>query len=45
MNTTTASGLALGTTADLLLADQRRGRPVAGFGRSAAALESRGRFA
>jgi adenosylcobinamide-phosphate synthase len=45
MDTTTAAGLALVTTADLLLADPRRGRPVAGFGRSAAALESRGRSA
>jgi adenosylcobinamide-phosphate synthase len=41
MDVTTAAGLALGTAADLLLADPRRGHPVAGFGRSAAALESR----
>jgi adenosylcobinamide-phosphate synthase len=41
MDTTTAAGIALGAAADLLLADPRRGHPVAGFGRSAAALESR----
>ncbi|MDP9427812.1 MAG: cobalamin biosynthesis protein, partial [Actinomycetota bacterium] len=35
----TAAGLALGAAADLLLADPRRGHPVAGFGRLAAALE------
>jgi adenosylcobinamide-phosphate synthase len=35
----TAVGLALGAVADLLLADPRRGHPVAGFGRAAAALE------
>jgi len=35
----TAAGLALGTVADLLLADPRRGHPVAGFGQAAAALE------
>src|SRR3954447_17921723 len=33
----TGAGLALGTAADLLLADPRRGHPVAGFGRLAAA--------
>src|SRR3954464_2980231 len=36
-----AIGLALGAVADLLLADPRRGHPVAGFGRAAAALERR----
>ncbi|MCZ2813587.1 cobalamin biosynthesis protein [Modestobacter sp. VKM Ac-2979] len=36
-----AAGLALGALADLLLADPRRGHPVAGFGRAAAALERR----
>jgi len=41
MDTTTAAGLALGAAADLLLGDPRRGHPVAGFGRAAAALESR----
>ena len=41
MDTPTAAGLALGAAADLLLADPRRGHPVAGFGRSAAALERR----
>src|SRR5690242_325614 len=41
MDTTTAAGLALGAAADLLLADPRRGHPVAGFGRTAAALERR----
>jgi adenosylcobinamide-phosphate synthase len=35
----TAAGLALGALADRLLADPRRGHPVAGFGRAAAALE------
>lgn len=39
MDTTTAAGLVLGAAADLLLADPRRGHPVAGFGRSAEALE------
>jgi len=37
----TAAGLALGAVADLLLADPRRGHPVAGFGTAAAALERR----
>ncbi|HEX2072450.1 MAG TPA: cobalamin biosynthesis protein [Geodermatophilus sp.] len=37
----TALGLALGAAADLLLADPRRGHPVAGFGAAAAALERR----
>ncbi|WP_138760844.1 cobalamin biosynthesis protein [Modestobacter altitudinis] len=37
----TAAGLALGALADLLLADPRRGHPVAGFGQAAAALERR----
>jgi adenosylcobinamide-phosphate synthase len=41
METTTAAGLALGAAADLLLADPRRGHPVAGFGRASAALENR----
>jgi len=36
-----AAGLALGYAADLLLADPRRGHPVAGFGTMAAALERR----
>jgi len=36
-----AAGLLLGYAADLLLADPRRGHPVAGFGRAAAALERR----
>src|SRR3954453_10992517 len=36
-----AAGLALGAVADLLLADPRRGHPVAGFGTAAAALERR----
>src|SRR4051812_37119434 len=36
-----AIGLALGAVADLVLADPRRGHPVAGFGRAAAALERR----
>jgi adenosylcobinamide-phosphate synthase len=35
----TAAGLALGAAADLVFADPRRGHPVAGFGRAAAALE------
>jgi adenosylcobinamide-phosphate synthase len=35
----TAAGLALGAVADLLLADPRRGHPVAGFGSVAAAAE------
>jgi adenosylcobinamide-phosphate synthase len=37
----TAAGLALGAAADLLLADPRRGHPVAGFGSAAGALERR----
>ena len=37
----TALGLALGATADLLLADPRRGHPVAGFGTGALWLERR----
>jgi len=37
----TALGLALGAVADLLLADPRRGHPVAGFGTTALALERR----
>jgi adenosylcobinamide-phosphate synthase len=37
----TALGLALGAAADLLLADPRRGHPVAGFGAAALALERR----
>src|SRR3954471_21079989 len=37
----TALGLALGAAADLLLADRRRGHPVAGFGAAALALERR----
>ena len=41
MDTITAAGLALGATADLLLADPRRGHPVAGFGAVAARLERR----
>jgi adenosylcobinamide-phosphate synthase len=36
-----AAGLALGAVADRLLADPRRGHPVAGFGTVAAALERR----
>ncbi|GAA1836894.1 cobalamin biosynthesis protein [Pseudonocardia ailaonensis] len=36
-----ALGLLLGTAADLVFADPRRGHPVAGFGRVAAALEKR----
>jgi adenosylcobinamide-phosphate synthase len=35
----TALGIGLGAAADLLLADPRRGHPVAGFGRAAGALE------
>jgi adenosylcobinamide-phosphate synthase len=37
----TALGLGLGAAADLLLADPRRGHPVAGFGTAALALERR----
>jgi adenosylcobinamide-phosphate synthase len=37
----TALGLALGAGADLVLADPRRGHPVAGFGTAALALERR----
>lgn len=37
----TASGLVLGFAADRLLADPRRGHPVAGFGQVASALEQR----
>ncbi|WP_377322209.1 cobalamin biosynthesis protein [Pimelobacter simplex] len=37
----TATGLLLGLAADRLLGDPRRGHPVAGFGRVAAALERR----
>jgi adenosylcobinamide-phosphate synthase len=37
----TALGLALGAGADLVLADPRRGHPVAGFGAAALALERR----
>jgi len=36
-----ATGLVLGAAADLLLADPRRGHPVAGFGALAAGLERR----
>jgi adenosylcobinamide-phosphate synthase len=36
-----AAGLVLGAAADLLLADPRRGHPVAGFGSLAAGLERR----
>ncbi|MET8474857.1 cobalamin biosynthesis protein [Streptomyces sp. NPDC006422] len=36
-----ASGAAVGIFADLLLGDPRRGHPVAGFGRAAAAVERR----
>ncbi|UOY03452.1 cobalamin biosynthesis protein [Blastococcus sp. PRF04-17] len=39
MDTSIATGLALGAAADLLLADPRRGHPVTGFGTVAAALE------
>jgi len=35
------AGLLLGALADALFADPRRGHPVAGFGRTAAALEAR----
>ncbi|AYY15035.1 cobalamin biosynthesis protein [Actinobacteria bacterium YIM 96077] len=51
MSWTTTAGLAVGTAADALLGDPRRGHPVAGFGRAAASLErawwsdSRGRGA
>ncbi|RBY95707.1 cobalamin biosynthesis protein [Blastococcus sp. TF02-8] len=41
MDTPIAAGLALGTAADLLLADPRRAHPVAGFGTVAGALERR----
>jgi adenosylcobinamide-phosphate synthase len=41
MDAATATGLALGAAADLLLADPRRGHPVAGFGTVAAGLERR----
>lgn len=41
MDIATATGLALGAATDLLLADPRRGHPVAGFGCAAAALENR----
>jgi len=41
MDTPIAAGLALGAAADLLLADPRRGHPVAGFGVLAGALERR----
>ncbi|WP_345422900.1 cobalamin biosynthesis protein [Pseudonocardia xishanensis] len=41
MSRTRALGLALGVVADLVFADPRRGHPVAGFGRVAAALERR----
>ncbi|MCZ2829994.1 cobalamin biosynthesis protein [Modestobacter sp. VKM Ac-2986] len=41
MSRATAAGLALGAAADLLVADPRRGHPVAGFGQAAAALERR----
>jgi adenosylcobinamide-phosphate synthase len=37
----TALGLTVGAVADLLLADPRRGHPVAGFGSAALALERR----
>src|SRR3954468_15462410 len=36
-----AIGLALGAVADAVFADPRRGHPVAGFGRAAAAVERR----
>jgi adenosylcobinamide-phosphate synthase len=36
-----AAGLAAGTALDALLADPRRGHPVAAFGRAAAAVEAR----
>ncbi|WP_324275828.1 cobalamin biosynthesis protein [Blastococcus brunescens] len=41
MTVPTALGLGLGAAADLLLADPRRGHPVAGFGTAALALERR----
>src|SRR5687767_8125211 len=41
MTVPTALGLALGAAVDLLLADPRRGHPVAGFGTAALALERR----
>ena len=41
MTVPTALGLALGAGADLLLADPRRGHPVAGFGTAALVLERR----
>ncbi|WP_460683187.1 cobalamin biosynthesis protein [Modestobacter lapidis] len=41
MSSAGAAGLALGAAADLLLADPRRGHPVAGFGAAAGALERR----
>ena len=37
-----AAGLAAGTVLDALLADPRRGHPVAAFGRAAGAIEARG---
>ncbi|SCX39626.1 adenosylcobinamide-phosphate synthase [Klenkia marina] len=39
MDLPTAAGLALGSLADQAFGDPRRGHPVAGFGRAAAALE------
>ncbi len=36
-----AAGLAAGTVLDAVLADPRRGHPVAGFGRAAGAIEAR----
>ncbi|MBM0123773.1 cobalamin biosynthesis protein [Pimelobacter simplex] len=41
MSTARAAGILLGYAADRLLADPRRGHPVAGFGQVAAALERR----
>ncbi|GHE12076.1 cobalamin biosynthesis protein [Klenkia taihuensis] len=41
MDVAGAAGIALGAAADLVFADPRRGHPVAGFGRAAAALEQR----
>ncbi|WP_241037026.1 cobalamin biosynthesis protein [Blastococcus litoris] len=41
MTVPTALGLALGSAADLLLGDPRRGHPVAGFGTTALAVERR----
>ncbi|MPQ98086.1 cobalamin biosynthesis protein [Modestobacter sp. I12A-02628] len=41
MDIATSAGLALGTLADLALADPRRRHPVAGFGQAATALERR----